>query len=635
MEREKKAYMIIIGILFIAATFAIALKENIENFIAGSIILAILTTYFWATIGHIRIGLYCALVVCIIALFFCAYSCVRNKSTVKQYVLTPGLLAFIVLSFAVIALNIGVDAAESPDSPYWVRIVKGICYYDDYWKGVYANSHPQSIAIWGYLSIKTWKEWSDTLLVASNDMYMLSILLPLFACLGEKDPGKSKTRLLSNIVLTAVVFIVPQISDANEYAIYASDMIMALLIGMGIVLFAKAASEKKDVFYVLALLYFSAAVLTKRVAIVIVAMVFVWLFFILLEEKRVKLILLYLIVPTLSYVIFDRNSYAIFIILALFGALVLNKLLKVKNKKLLIIPGALVAFGVAVAITFVLKRAAQKYYYFDQKEVALAYFKMLFLADKDTYYVGRIFHMPLMLFVLISIVIFASIAVKHINFFDKYEQILTIGIFVTIFLYVAMFFYLYITQIASASGVIYRNSLLGINRYMKVIPIFISCFGIYVLISRFSSYKIMAILMLVLFLFCDMFSVASLAFERPKQVEFTGIEMLKENLGEDEEIAYVDMGISNHRGSFLLQMFPHKYRNIDELSYDYRNANGGELIDLEKLTELLEGCDYLYIYKADDVFTEKYSDLFYNQEDIKLNDALYYRNAENGLFILQ
>ncbi|WP_026520220.1 hypothetical protein [Butyrivibrio sp. FCS006] len=628
--------MMIIGVLFLAAACAVLLREKIENFIGASIIATTIMAYIFARMGIIQAGVWVSHFVSLLAFGFVAYMIVSQKGNVTAYILTPGLLAFAVISFGLFIFNLNVDAAESPDSLYWVSIVKGIYYYDDFWKGYSIHTHPQFVAIWGYLSMKTWPEWSDMVLVATNNILKVSLFFPLFSCIScSNEDDEKKDFLISNILVAIIIAIFPFISGSDEYSIYSTDLIMGILFGMGIVLFIRAVSEQRKSFFYIALLYLSAATVMKRIAIVILAMVMLWLFYILIEKKLKELIALYVIVPFLVYYVGAGSiKYALTLLGSLLAAGILRFLVVKKSIKM---NAVVIAISVCISVGVgwvALTKSSEKYTEFDQLSIAKLFIKTLFSANDDYFYVGEMIRLSTMAFILLMIGLFGGLFFLKRESFNQYEITAFGGILATTALYLIMMCYLYMTQIGRASGALFRESLLGLSRYMKIIPMIIGCYFLYLIISKCKDYRSTLILLLCIMLFCNLKNLSDFIFINENKTVFSELELAGVELSEEDNVAYIDMGIRDYFRSFTLYCFPYKVTNVDELSYTYREANNAAYVTQNQLREIIKDCNYMYINNANEEFTLRYAEMFADPDDIHVDKAVYIVDEKTGLYKL-
>ncbi len=629
--------MIILGVLFIAAAIALLTKDRIENYIAFSIIIITLETYVFAVAGIIEAGFWVAVLLAICSLIYVIIRLIRDKLNIIGHVFTPALLAFCVFAFLIVLLNVETQAARSPDSPFWVVIAKGVHYYNDFGKGLFAKTHPQYIAIWGYSCMKSFGKWSDSFLVISNNIYKVSILLPLFSCLSVREKVENKSKgLLNNAILSVIVFLIPYISAAGEYKIYAPDMLMALLLGMGMVMFTRAITEEKDSFYLVAIAYFCAAVLTKRIGIAILAILLVWCIYVLLDENRKALIAAFVICPILTYALFKRvNTYSVMVIGALFAAIVLKMIIEKKswmlNAVLAIIAGVVGVFGGIILA----RKIADKYPSVDHLVVAKSFFKMLISVDDKYYYVGNMVKLPVVLFLICVVAVFVLLERRKEIHITKAERIIFIGIIVSMLIYIALLFYLYMTQISAATGKLFEDSLLGLDRYMKIIPIIILCFVVSIVVGRYGkSSRVMGILLMTVLVISNLNILSKDYLIKEDNISFPELRAGNIELKEGTNLGYIDMDEISHFRFFQIDILPCTMTNVDELSTTYRKANNMEYISVDELSKELEDCDYVYIYSADDQFQKLYNELFYDKEKIKVDRAVYSVDKDTGLLML-
>lgn len=608
-----------------AAALAVLFKSRIEMFFATSIIGLSIITYLFARLELADIGIIVSVLVCCTSIGYLVKKIVVDKEQIAASVITPGAVTFLFFCFAFYLFCIGHDASGSPDSMYWVRIAKGIYYDKTYWYEFNNTSHPQFITIWAYLSMKTWIRWSDAVLIASNNILLISYLMPLFAILNEsieKTDVKNKEYYLKNVLLALCVFFLPYVSDGGEYAIYASDMIMALALGMGIVIFLKAIESGEKINYYISLSYFVSAVATKRIAIVIVAILFIWMAYILLERHEYRIIVLYIAALPLIYLFIKGLSvYPLAMVGSIFCALLLFNIKKKRTAIWETILMCATAILIGGLYYYIIHRCLME----NEKLtiVVESFFKMLISNRADWYYVGEFIKLPISVFLLLNVILFAVLKLCNIITFSTYETIAFGGLFISIVVYIFLLLFLYVTDIADASGPTYYGSLLGLSRYMKLTPILLICYWLYVL-ARYVNMRVLSLALIVLILLSKTMLLTKFLLINDEKLPFGELEQAGIQLDHDQNIGFIDMGAVNHYRQFYLNLF-YKVgiKNVDELSFTYRRSVGMTYISEAELRLLLDGCDYLYIYSADDSFSELYKGLFEDCDNINTEEAMY------------
>jgi len=621
--------MIIIGGFFIAAAFAVWQKDYIENFIAAGIIGCTILTYIFAVLGVIQVGVYVTVAASIAALIFTGWTIARNTDRTR-YILTYGALVFVVLSVALIVLNKNVDAAGSPDAMYWVRIAKGIYWFDSYQRGLVIDTHPQFISIWAYLAMKTWTGWSDTLLVASNNVLKVSLLLPFLSLINDKG---SDDAFYKRLCLTGIIVFLPNQSTTNEYSIFSSDMLMGLFFLLGLIMFLRAISESCRRYFLISIMSFAGAVQTKRIAIAILALFLIWIFYILIQKKEYLVGVLYLVVPIAVYLIARHDIYAVAPLGAMMASVILFLLMRIKSKIKYIVLGVAMVF-IFVVIGYALVEMPQKYGVINAGAIVQSYLEMLFRSSNEFYVVGESVRLPVAVFLIISLLSFVVFdRLKIFRNVTAEEMLIYCGSFATIFAYLALMFYLYVTQIAAASGEMFESSLLGISRYMKIIPGIIFGLIIYFVLTKTDNFRYATICMLIIMLLSNVTGIIDHVMIRREKVTFEEFDKADLEITENTRIAYINMSMNNSFQSFYFTYFPIESGVIDELSWTYRNANNGVYLGIEELRAQLMSYDYLYIDNTDEKFVELYRDLFVDKTNIGTDDTVYQINKENGTLV--
>ncbi len=617
--------MIIVGMLFIAAALAVMQKENIENYVGVSIIVSTIIEFSFIKVGFAEVGVWVVLGLVILAIIYLAYNSYSYSFLIKQYVVTPGLFAFLLLSFAIVIFNGGIDASGGPDAVYWVRIVKSLYYYNSFEKSPVGLSHPQFIAVWGYLSMKTWTCWSDYVLIVSHSIAKMSMLIPLFGFVrSEKKVNYHYCGLI-----TLTIFAIPYLSDCNEYSTYAPDMLMGILLGMGMVFFVAGIEDGKTNMLWCSLCYFCAAVITKRVVIALLAFLYFWMLYVLFKEKKRKGVLLFTILPMLSYWgMFRVDKYPLVLLAAVLVGYGINWVISRGSKRAFAI--SIISVGVVALITV---GVLINYYIRDTRVdffvVAPLYFKLLFTAREEWFYLGELFKLPIGEFVLINFFVFCLILIKKREFFGYYEKVMFLGINVFIGLYFFMFFHLYNTQI-SANSFSFQDDFLGIPRYFKIIPVMYFIFWLFILISKEKRPNSIGVLLIVVLLLANLKAVGRFIAITPNREAFTEFAEAGIELTDKESIAYIGMGENSPHKSFRIRFYPSLVIDIDKLSRTYRITNDMKYMQPEELSKQIEDCDYVYINDADEQFSTIYAGLFADPDSIDTDKSIYYHD-ENGL----
>lgn len=630
--------MIVVGVIIFAAALAVVLRDRIENLFAVSIIGLTIVAYLCARIGTISLVMIAPIALCIVAAVYLGYRLCINRDNMAQYILTPGFVIFVMFCLLLALLCTGHNVAGSPDALYWVTIAKGIYFDRSYWDMFRFFSsgtlHPQFIAIWAYLSEKTWPNWSDGVIIATNDILLISYLMPLFSFVDRpksESLSLKHTYYAKNTLLAICIFILPYISDTSEYSIYASDMVMALALGMGVVLFRNAIASDMNRYYIYSAMYFMSAVITKRVAIVVLSIFFIWMFYLLIGKKEYKAVALYTLSVILEYALLKGTDKYVLVPIAALVIAIFCYLLRKRNSVLLYAAAAIVGISsvIIVMIHGIMSfRYAEK---IDQLSVMKAYFKMP--VTTQSYYVGEFIHLPLAVFIVINILVYVYIKKNNIFSMDRYAGAVFAGLLLFTVTYLTLMFYLYMTDIAAANGEMSQSSLLAVSRYMKIIPAIYICYWFGILVPK-ANVKSMSIVLIIIMLLANLAYLSKFVIVNDYLIVFPEIEEAGLQLDKDKTIAYIDMNSVSHYNDFFFSLF---YKTnvvkVDELSWTYRFADGMSYVDSYELETVLNGADYLYIYYADDKFRELYKDLFANPEDIDTDRGIYSFNPESGKYV--
>ncbi|SFD09730.1 hypothetical protein [Butyrivibrio sp. YAB3001] len=615
--------MIICGVFVCAAVLAYRFQKKIDYFIAFSMILMTLISYLFLQIGHIEIGLFCVIGINILAMVIFILICLKNSDAVNKYVFTPGLWGTIFAVAFFYIFSQGVDISKTVDSFFWVGTPKLLYYSDDI---EFARTrviniiHPLLLCNWGYLVEKTCVSWNDSMLLLSKNTLMFSALLPLGDVIANKELSKTNPQKQFAIFLLASLLI-PCMSFFDEYNQFDADVILGVMLGMGLVLFATAIKKDDFIIHIIAMSYIVAALLTKRSGVIFVVLILCGIIFLLCNKKQLKLSFLYIIVNFSFYVISQLtvSKYA----LAIAGTLIFGLALSYAFRNSLVRKVwciALVIFAIVGSVGFYFWMNKSDYY----REASLLYIHTIFTTGYS--HVGNFIKLSLVAFGIICFVIYCGVRYKQLVKKEDNEAFILACL--TYFAYLFIMLFLYVVLIIPANWH-YGMVLAAIDRYMVTAVIMLLCVTFYIIVQYCKNGAIYVLF--ICLALSDVLGFSKYILERNEAPKYDAVTDSGIVLDMDTNIGYIDL--KNGRSmAFEFAMYPAKSTNA--FSGHEVEENGDELISKEELESRLSGNEYIYIDSITDGFVSKYSSMFLNADDIKAK-AVYEFNEDGKLILIK
>ena len=611
--------MIIIGVFFFAALMALSFKDNIEMFLAASVMLFTGITYFFMQIGFLRPGLYLVIVISAISFVFCLKKGFFDPDSVKKHVLTfgGGLFLFLIIFFYIFSL--GHSPADGADSNFWVGSVKLLYYTEsiDIVRSRCLNPQPLFMGVWSYLVEVTWPgRWSDEVLFLSKNLFMFSCMLPFFHLIRDKFSGA--IGIIYNVLTAIMIMVFPYIGGLDEYSIYLPDMIMGIAIGMGIMLLGMAFNEEKDIYLWISLCYFASALQFKRIAVVMVVLCYLWIGGILAENNKYKEMVIFAIISFGIYVISVKrvDAYS----LGLLAAFAIGPVVSLGKKKLsreIKLVCIFATGAVAVAASLVVWKWSHSDDYI--MEMTRSYITNIFWGQE--YHVGNFVRMSPVCFLMLVIVTFAVIfkLKKDISRMDRKLFWGTAGFFA---MYLAVFAYLYPTDIGPANPK-YGFVLAGFDRYLATAAAVLIIVLFYIIMDYCLDNMVLAFVLTLLI--ADTMKFTKYVLIRVDQQKYDEIQIIEDNLDIDTKVAYVVVDEYPSMNKFALTVLPAESFFVDV-------SPGAGYVDKDTLMAELREADYVYIERTSDYLKDTYGDVFELREDS--NDGILYGGDNGELYLI-
>lgn len=200
-------------ILPLAAAIAFTLRRRIEETVAPAAALMILLLFLSGLSGTLTPGYFVCLAVCILALpasllflFLRARGSQTGKPVLLPYVLTPGLIAYLVFFVLFMLMNRTRLYVHGTDFLHW-----GIAARDYFTHNSFSNiaaaadlfpKIPSGTTLWIYFSLRLRGVYEESAAFLAQDMLPVAVFLPLFSVIRRRaDAGRFCILLVALLVL--------------------------------------------------------------------------------------------------------------------------------------------------------------------------------------------------------------------------------------------------------------------------------------------------------------------------------------------------------------------------------------------------------------------------------------------------
>lgn len=209
-------YILTFLVIYInSIALTIKLKNKIESNIPRTIIGIILIVYIFGLFDKLRYGVISISIFTVFMAIFIIYKIIKNRKeiNIKERIITPGLVVYVLLGILYIIFNKGIVFIEYDEFSHWGLIVKNMYEFGDFGTKsiIQYNEYPPFIGIFQYILLFFKKSYSeDTIIIGLNILY-LSFIIPLFRNI------KWDKSLIKLIILIPTIIIVPIIFYQDFY----------------------------------------------------------------------------------------------------------------------------------------------------------------------------------------------------------------------------------------------------------------------------------------------------------------------------------------------------------------------------------------------------------------------------------
>ena len=631
----------ILGAAVIGAAIALKFNRKIEETIGISAILISFIIYIPGLFLSLTPGYIISMILIGVSLIYCVYMIIKDRALVRDLLCTWGGLAFLIylVFFAYYAYH---RDFSHPDELYcWGLMAKNYYLYNDLNSSLSTAVSDQTplMPIWNWFCAKNWIAFSDTVCYFGQDMFVISIMLPVFARI------KRKITPAEFFVIIAMLPSLLVLSGMEGFNYILTDVVLAAVLCMFVYQAVLYILTDDSFHFVVSCGMIIAMCLTKRAGVLTASLAVLAVSTAYLYKSFRKLTELCIYAGIAVITVLSWCGFIAYVILppaALIGAVMLHvimhrvELTDIKYHSAIRMILAIVCAG-ALGIFMLIFLARSGYAY----DVLARFMRDLFavsLSDPERYGYIRLSYG---IFILAACIL--GVYLKSRN-----EEVMTMqvvsGIVMAMILYAVAMLYTHIDSVGPMND--YRESI--IPRYMipwEILVVFlIIC--VFVIERETLDLKYLLIGFVILLLISDSGSLYGGLFAKHRNIGYTAITDGGETYKAGDMIYFIDElnpeGYSDRE--FYYSVCPAKTNFI----YDViKGTNGVVDVDVEEFEAQMLGrseflpeyyatmlgiqfydydydsYDYVYLQSYADDFVDRLGSLFENPDDIAPGSAYY------------
>lgn len=610
--------LILLYLLTIAGSLAIVFKTNIKNTISTTIFMTIMLLYVSSIFGKLSIGLILCGILFLIMLVLLILGLRKQPVSKAKYILNFSLLFFLLFFLFSWKINSLRMLSAWDEFSHWGLVTKNMFYINDLGSSAtattYFKGYPPAVSLFQYFWAKLYGTFVEGNLFRAMNIFNFALLLPMISF------DKKNKSFFSYAISALIVILVPlTFFDAYYSNIYVDATLGLLFAFILYTYFTDNANTKLSQLNIL--LASAVLILTKAsgMGLAVIAFLIILVDQLFFQDKKLRWKFLHVLLPYLITIVVTNQSWKIF--------------LKISDAK--------VAWDTS-PITInnfvkVLTGQGKSYQY----TTIANFINKVFSQD----FLGRTFNMTFFLWVVLSIgisCIILSQARELINV--KRIKASLIGVHIGGVIYTATLLILYLFTYSEYEAM----NLASITRYLNtyLIGLFMYLIGMlfYVLNEKFYGTKFkqkLIIILLSVLVFTNVEAISSYIFLNKISVQksievrapYFVLEKAKKDIENmDEKIYFISQNTSGFDYWQARYTFSPNHIN-DNTTWSIGERYGEKDIWTVNISPeewsntLKSGFEYVYIYRADEGFYNRYSDLF--QDTLGEDNTLYRVNKES------
>lgn len=617
------SYIIIFLIVVsIAAFLAKVFNKKIDITIPISVMLIVLIIYPFGFFNRLDIGVYVVEFVATVSLIYLIYRFIKsiiNKKVLDFFrnLFTPALVVYILFYIYFIYINRNRLFSSWDEFSHWGTIVKNMFYFNSYGTNpetiVAFRGYPPFTAIFEYFAQKIVNSYSEGRIIIAMNLLYISMVLPIFRNIEWK---KDLSKLL---IYVPIIFILPLCMYSSFYTTIYVDAMLGIF--MAYILYIYFTMEEGMVKYISICLALISLPLIKAagagLAIFVLIIILIDIIYQYKKFKDDKKIfhkkLLFLVIYIICFVI-GKYSWDIHLLFT-------NTTEAWDTDNL----------SIANIVSLVTGNGAEYQY-----TVIKNFIKQFFL-EPISINIGELTNFTILLiFILYSAYTAYLVRKKQGDIVYRRYMLANIILIICYAIYMISLLVLYLFTYSEYEAV----NLASYSRYSYIFLVGMYAYNTLIILENFSGIKKdktnFVILIVVLFSVLPINTIIDLSVRSKASLqnsitirnEYSKIQKYKSILEENDIVYYISCGSKGYDYHISrYELVPNELVATDGWSLGTQRYEGDiwtKNISVEDLKTnfINSNITYVYIFEADSVFKEMYSELFKSEENIK-NETMY------------
>ena len=635
--------MAILAATIIGASIAIRFNKKIEETIAPAAICMMLIMFLSGRWIGLKPGFVICIAVSALCFVYCVYKLITDRNDVFGALFTWGGLAFIIYLFFFAYYSYHRDFSHPDELYYWGLMAREYYTYQTMNSPMatsLASGAVPLMPLWNCLSSMMWFGFSDSICYFSQNMFTLSLMLPMYAHIRKRDFG-----IVDFAVLTIMIPILLVVSGMDGFRYIICDMLLAaeLCFFMMSALAYLRDSNLSDFLSMIAVVI--AMCLTKRAGVLFAAIAIFIITGAFLEDSliRIRDLVILVLAPTLiTFIWFGSDKYvlipAVMFIGALFFYFAFTWAATVNNSVSPFVMGLLVGvIGVGVAGYVYVFLLEDGYSYDVMARFLNDFFSISIGSEDSTGYIYLSYGYFALLALVFAMLLREQPSLSGINDDTGVYKSVFLNTVIGMMAYALAMLYVHI----NGTGLFNKHRESLIPRYIipwEILVVFLVIFVIVIRNDRTSTLMILIALVAVLVI-SDSGTFFRGLFSKHRCIGYYAFQDAGITPEYGDLIYFIDEQPYFYYSDreFYNYVAPAKTNFIDQI---FLGNNGRIEMTAEELSKditcdryLHVPYDYLYLQSYDEDFIERYGDLFENVADIESGRVYEVQVCDTGLVL--
>lgn len=213
----------ILAVIPVAAVISVIFHKYIEETLAIAMCIIIGVLFVSGIIGSFVPGYYLCIGVCSLSLAYCCFLLIKSRKSIKEYVLTPGLVAYFICVLYFVMMDRNRNVSYPDEFYHWALSIKNYIFYNHfsniYPATDYYPTYLPGASLWGYFNCKLWSGYSAGICILGQNALFISFLLPIFRVIRKRSK-------IITLALTFVVLLIPIGILSDMYGVLLVDSLL-------------------------------------------------------------------------------------------------------------------------------------------------------------------------------------------------------------------------------------------------------------------------------------------------------------------------------------------------------------------------------------------------------------------------